>query len=460
MSTDIVTLNVSITNPAAPSKLLRTGAFISQGGTILAQGTYSLLTQSSDLTAILAGSKAITTLAWASSVVTVTTTSPHGFTTGDVLELTISGAVPTGYNGTFECTVTGASTLTYALATNPGAMTTSGVLTDTDVATLTAMNTTFWAQGSNASVYVLELGEGSPEQGVTALASFITTNPGIFFSYLVPREWADESTFKTMVANYTSPTALVKFFVTCSMSNWSDWSARATLSSVFAMIEAPDIPDTEYSLAAVFYVTLNYNPSSSNLVSPLCFSFLYGVTAYPTFGNSSLLSSLKTGNINYVSTAAEGGLSNLMLVWGHMLDGNPFNYWYTVAWAIININLDLSNEIINGSNSSTNPLFYDQLGINRLQNRAKKTLTNGASYGLILGSLISTTLSQDDFIANFNEGDYVGKYVVNAVPFSSYSALNPSDYEDGKYSGLSAVITPLRGFESIIFNLNVTNFVG
>lgn len=50
--------------------------------------------------------------------------------------------------------------------------------------------------------------------------------------------------------------------------------------------------------------------------------------------------------------------------------------------------------------------------------------------------------------------------MINAVPFANYTSLNPSDYADGKYSGLSAVVTPKRGFESITFNLNVTNFVG
>jgi hypothetical protein len=31
--------------------------------------------------------------------------------------------------------------------------------------------------------------------------------------------------------------------------------------------------------------------------------------------------------------------------------------------------------------------------------------------------------------------------VINAVPFSNYTSLNPSDYQDGKYNGLSAIMT-------------------
>ncbi|MCV5403834.1 hypothetical protein OFM88_30215, partial [Escherichia coli] len=86
----------------------------------------------------------------------------------------------------------------------------------------------------------------------------------------------------------------------------------------------------------------------------------------------------------------EGGLSNKVLFTGRMLDGNPFNYWYSVAWTAINLELDLANEIINGSNTTVNPLYYEQKGIDRLQRRALKTLRNGISYGLILGRVIDT----------------------------------------------------------------------
>lgn len=213
-------------------------------------------------------------------------------------------------------------------------------------------------------------------------------------------------------------------------------------------------------MAFPFQSSLANDPGSSNMVPPMAYRFGYGVTEYPIEGNGTLLKQLQDNSINYVGTAAEGGLSNKMLVAGHMLDGNPFNYWYSVAWAAINLELDLANEIINGSNTNINPLYYDQQGIDRLQNRALKTLRNGISYGLILGRVIGAKLIQSDFNTEYEKGTYAGNAVINAVPFSSYTSLNPSDYPAGKYNGLSAVMTPRRGFESITFNVNVTNFVG
>ena len=137
--------------------------------------------------------------------------------------------------------------------------------------------------------------------------------------------------------------------------------------------------------------------------------------------------------------------------------------WHLVpaqAWCAINLEMDLANEVINGSNTTVNPLYYEPQGIGRLQRRALKTLRSGISYGLILGQVIDTQLNQDAFNEQYEKGTYAGSAVINAVPFANYTSLNPSDYAEGKYSGLSAIVTPKRGFESITFNLNVTNFVG
>lgn len=66
---------------------------------------------------------AVTAISWAAGVVTVTQAA-HGYSTGDKIRL--SGFTPSGYNGEYTITVTGANSYTYALATNPGASTVLG----------------------------------------------------------------------------------------------------------------------------------------------------------------------------------------------------------------------------------------------------------------------------------------------------------------------------------------------
>ena len=70
----------------------------------------------------------ISTMTWASSVVTVTTATPHGVASGAKILGLIAGVTPNGYNGTFTITSTGTSTFTYPLASNPGAVTIKGAV--------------------------------------------------------------------------------------------------------------------------------------------------------------------------------------------------------------------------------------------------------------------------------------------------------------------------------------------
>jgi hypothetical protein len=443
MANNIVTINVSQTQAPLPSTLQQTGALISQGGTSLVSGTYQLLTQLSDLTAITATSLSIVTATWTTNVATYTTSIPHGFTTGDTIKLTTLGFTPAGYNlVNTTATITGASAFTMPITSNPGSMTVAGSYTPADVAELTAMATTFFAQGSTTSVYVLELGAGSPADGVQTLNTFIMNNPATFYAYLMPRGWAGETTFVTFASNFAAPTKMTYFFVTMTTGNYGNWTVTP-LKCVFSLVEAPTVAAaaltgtaTEFSLAAAFYKWLNYLPSPINQVTPMAFSYQYGVTAYPPVGNQALFTSLKTYGVNYIDTGAEGGITNTILKWGTTMDVREATYWYSVDWVQINIHLALANEIINGSNNPINPLYYDQQGVDRLTARAQATMNEAITDGLALSPA-----------------------TVVAVPFYFYVTNNPSDYRTGTYNGLAVTYTPKRGFTSITFNINVTDFI-
>ena len=59
----------------------------------------------------------ITSITHVGAVATLTTASPHNLITGN--QITVTGAVPAAYNGTYKITVTGASTFTYTMASTP-----------------------------------------------------------------------------------------------------------------------------------------------------------------------------------------------------------------------------------------------------------------------------------------------------------------------------------------------------
>lgn len=68
------------------------------------------------------------TLSWALGTVTAVTSIPHGYKVGATIRLTITGVVPDGYNGTFDCLITGDSQFTYQMPTALAGMTQAGVV--------------------------------------------------------------------------------------------------------------------------------------------------------------------------------------------------------------------------------------------------------------------------------------------------------------------------------------------
>ena len=463
--TGIVTVNVTTTLAPTPATLQRTGAFVSHGGTSLTAGTFQLLTASSDLAAILTAPAANTSLAWSTGTVTVTTTAPHGYTNADIVQFTIAGVTPTAYNGTFTCTITGANTFTYTLVSDPGLETVPGTFVPVSATELTEMNTTWWAQGSSLGVYVLELGKLGDITAIAALSTYLTNNPnsnytpgstGYFYAYCVPREWAGETTYQTLTAAYEAADKMTYFFTPMTTVNYTNFTN--TQKAVWGSVEAPTILSTEYDAAADMYDVCVQNPSSTSQVPPFAFTYQFNVTPYPLSGNSTILASLKAAGVNVVGTGAQGGISNNILLYGTTMDTKSFNWWYSIDWTVLNCNLAVANAVINGSNTNINPLYYNQAGINTLQSTVARVLNNGVTYGLLLGTVIQTELDPTTFATNVANGVYAGNAVVNAVPFTTYVAENPSDYSIGKYGGLQVAIVPQLGFEQIVIDLNASQF--
>ncbi len=97
--------------------------FSTPGGSfvVAVNGTDSMLqyngTNWYNITTTTAGAT-ISTITNVTATATMTTATPHGLITGNTI--TVVGALPAAYNGTFVVTVTGASTLTYTMLSDPG----------------------------------------------------------------------------------------------------------------------------------------------------------------------------------------------------------------------------------------------------------------------------------------------------------------------------------------------------
>ena len=119
---------------------------------------------------------------------TVTTAAPHGLATGN--KITVAGASPAQYNGTFTITRTGASTFTYVMATAPatdatvvGTYTVLFAITGVDSSTFVHVNLfknfLFFVQENSMSAWYLPVGQiaGAAEElnfgGIARMGGFL-----------------------------------------------------------------------------------------------------------------------------------------------------------------------------------------------------------------------------------------------------------------------------------------------
>lgn len=66
---------------------------------------------------------ALASVTWSGGVATYTTAVPHTLGNSGTMQMNLAGTVPIGYNGNLSCTLTGTSTFTCPVVSNPGAVT-------------------------------------------------------------------------------------------------------------------------------------------------------------------------------------------------------------------------------------------------------------------------------------------------------------------------------------------------
>lgn len=290
---------------------------------------------------------------------------------------------------------------------------------------LIAMGTSFFAQGQSVGAYVLELGTGAD---ASDLQAWITDHPENFYAYLLPDAWDNTAELTALLNNNSSNTARSYFFWNSTVANVANYTQKAA----FANVPAPDALEGEFVSSGAFYNWLVNNPSAASPLRPMQFREIFGLTRWTDFGNEADLNTILTAHANYVGSGAEGGLNENILRNGTLSNGDQSSWWYGVDWFQIQSKQALAAAVINGSNSITNPLLYNQSGINRLLSVLQGVLKSAIAFGCLQSGTI------------------------NAISFADYVAANPSDYAAGIYNGFSATVVGQNGFLTLTFNIDAT----
>jgi hypothetical protein len=376
---------------------------------------------------------------------------------------------------------------------------------------LNNMGTTFFAQGDTVGTYVLELGtQGTAAAGIAALQAWITSNPGVFYSYLVPAAWDNAANQVGSIqitsggSGYTAAptvtfagggggsgaagTAVIQggSVVSVTITNpgtgytatptitFSAPTSGTTATGTVTLASALAVLVSNYASPTgktYFFVTttstniVNYAPNKSayaRVASPTAVSTEFqAATAFYQWLNNRPAANNKLAPMAYRfafgvtpwAKPGNGATINTVLT-------NYGNVILTGSEGGISDACEFKGTLMDGSQASW---WY---GIDWFQIQVKQAM----AAAIINGSNQQPPLLYDQpginallavaeqVAANAVTFGCALSITVTAIPFATYTTENPNDYKAGQYGGFSATAVGQNGFLTITFQLDAVEF--
>jgi hypothetical protein len=444
--TDIVQVNTRVERSATPNNLQQTLILVSAGGTNLSAGTVREITDVTDLTPLLVfgdivpvtNNTLITQDRPTHSLGVLPSLVPSKYGNGPV-NVTLSGFSPSGWNvGPVPVISTGGGNTYFSpagvipndvISENP-TVAGQALFNGGNADELLAWATTYFKTPAVPSCYVLELGVNTPQNQITALATYLLDPKVAAYVYLIPATWRGVAEAVALAANYAYPQFHTYFYLGVDVG--ADVSAWVGKKSVVMAANTPGQIATQSPIAAYAARIVTAQPNAAKKMTPITYSPAYGVTSLDP--SAALMATLKANRVNWIDSGAEGGLTNTILGSGVTADNLTLNYWYAQDWGQLELDQKIAEAVIRGANNRISPLKYNQQGIDTLSGVIRSVINTGVTFKL-----------------------FDGKYSVTAVPYKKYKVTNPADVAAGIYKGFRSDVAALRGFDQLIFNLTVTD---
>lgn len=310
---------------------------------------------------------------------------------------------------------------------------------------LQAMASSWFANNNVTGVYLFEA--GSDGDIAKALSTLLANAPLTYYAIILPRNAASDPNIVSLAANFDADNARCYFFFTETSENYQplirNGEGQKSIACAVEYTGGDVLANTngavltqEHAGAALAAQWIGNPPSISNRLAPMNFRQLVGITAWPDAGNLTKMAQMKQDNVNFPGTATQAGVQMTITYWGRFMNGDPMSGWYGADYTAITAETALANLLVEGQQPGSEPLTYSPMGISEIFAKLTNSLDSAVAVGCILGS-----------------------YNASFVPFGTYVSQNPSDYGMETYNGLSAEITPIRGFDSLNMTLEV-DFTG
>lgn len=379
---------------------------------------------------------------------------------------------------------------------------------------LTNMGTTFFTQGTGVGLYILELGLiANVNDQITALQTWITANPNVFYSYLVPVDWDSMSeevgsvligtgTYTYSAAPTVTFTAATGGGVTATATATINASGHVTAITItnpgwYPNQTAPtatlSIATTGTAPTLTVVMTNGMATLANNYTSATGKTYFFVTTT--TTGVASYSPQKSVIATVAAPTAVSTEFAAASLFYQYLVNNPrsatplaPLSYRYIYGltpWVRmgnkVTINSILTaygNIVLTGAEGGiSNSCIFKGMtmdgsqaswwyGIDWFQIQVAQALAaaiiNGSNMNppLLYNQVgINTLQKVAQTVAN-NAVTFgcALSAVVNATSFANYTSQNPNDYKAGIYDGLSATVVGQNGFLTITFNLTAVQF--
>ena len=236
--------------------------------------------------------------------------------------------------------------------------------------------------------------------------------------------------FLSLVDAHTSMASKTFFFIEIAKEAPSTSEAFQTYANKKSLFTIYDnlVSTSSYPLSSIILgiaASSRYDLSAMQHGTPMNFKTLSGQNFDPL--KRAMVKELIDAPSNFAGALA----GNCVLMNGRYMDGTAWEYYY--QWNVVEFEIELKLQmlLLNGVNSASSVIQYNQNGIDILKANIKSVLMLWQERGVITSFARSLDAAT---------GYMVGEGDISSIDFAQYISQNPEDYKNEVYRGFSFYI--------------------
>lgn len=277
---------------------------------------------------------------------------------------------------------------------------------------------------------------------IAALKSYIDGGSTRNYIYILPSSLYSYNGTAGLISQYSQPNDKLYFMLKVSddPSTSENFKRFSGLKSFVGVYDNGAATNSLTGAIAGKFSSSIFDIGPTLKASPLNYKTILGFN-YTELGKS-LQRSLNDSGVSFASSL----VGNPVIMNGRCGDLRPFDYWYQWDLTAYNIDQKLTALLLNGINNPNYIVQYNQNGIDTVNATIVSTLNNMISEGCVT-----------EFGATYDPATNTLTNIgfTLAIDFYTYISVNPLDYQNEVYGGISFYIRIGRYIRQVIINVTL-----